>query len=64
MGRSDLMFLKLFDSPENNEKDLSENDNFESEEKLVTEVVQTVVKEEEKKEVDLLKDVKLFNETT
>ena len=64
MGRSDLMFLKLFDSPENNEKDLSENDNFESEEKLVTEVVQTVVKEEEKKEVDLLKIVKLFNETT
>ena len=64
MGRSDLMFLKLFDSPENNEKDLSENDNFESEEKLVTEVVQTVVKLEEKKEVDLLKDVKLFNETT
>ena len=60
MGRSDLMFLKLFDSPENNEKDLSENDNFESEE----EVVQTVVKEEMKKEVDLLKDVKLFNETT
>ena len=47
MGRSDLMFLKLFDSPENNEKDLSENDNFESEEKkLVTEVVQTVVKKE------------------